>query len=553
MKTAFFTTPIYYVNGSPHIGHYYTSLLADSLIRQSILNNTNTIFSTGTDEHGLKISQTAQKQNKTPIDICNINSEKFKQMNTDFNFVFCYDKIDAESLFYQSQQNSFFQGDAFIRTTDEYHKKHVQDVWMTLFNNGWLYKGFYEGWYSIAEECYFEEKELIDGKTPTGYDVVWKKEETYFFKLSLFQNVLLDIFEKQNIIEPYNMKNEILAFTKNGLKDLSISRQKTQDFSWGIDVPNDNTHVIYVWLDALFNYISVLKNNYETFWVKNVNQQGAFHLVGKDIIRFHTIFWFAFLLGLNYKNNDDKCFLLQHDNYSTATLPYKVFGHGWWTAGNKKISKTFGNVIDPYEEIQFLKSCNIDHETALDYFRFALLHAIPLGNDGNYTRENMIENVNAHIVNNIGNLYYRASSMLKKVSTFQHELNPIDTEFLQSVNKKITELTSQINHNYDPKYFIDNIMIICNTANVHFANQEPWKMTLEKDVESLLFVILETVGKCAIIMRSFCPYIMDQMLNILNIEYEKRNFHSLSQELVKLDKINKDNIRIITPKINTTE
>ncbi len=555
MKKAYFSTPIYYVNGSPHIGHFYTSLVTDVLARIHVMMGFDVKLLTGTDEHGLKVQRKAENLNKRPIELCDENSKSFQDLISFASLCFSYEKFDANENFYQINQDSFFEEKSFIRTTQMKHKNFVRDIWIKLLKNNWIYKGKYKGWYCVAEEAYFEEKELIDGKTPTGYDVEWREEEVYFFKLSKFQKILFDLFSNNDFISPNSVKQEILSFIKGGkefhegyLKDLAISREKANGFFWGIDVPNDDNHVIYVWLDALFNYISALdEKEYKTFFCKNENSIGITHIVGKDITRFHTIFWFAFLLGLKYTETE----IENNTQIDINILPNKVFGHGWWIANNQKISKTFGNIINPYEEIAYLQDKNIELETAKDYFKFSLLYMIPLGNDGNYSREAMQDAINSQVVNNVGNLYIRSIKILqKKLGDSEYCIINGDLKFFKAhFNSELTSEIENLIKDFKIKEIIDKTLIISNKFNAYIAEKEPWKLTDLNEICSILLVVLEGVKSICILLRPFLPYTMDSLLSQLNVHISKRNFEDVNKLFLNINDLKNAKVEILTPKL----
>lgn len=555
MKKAYFTTPIYYVNGSPHIGHFYTSLTTDVLARMYGMMGYDVKVLTGTDEHGLKVQRKAESLNKRPIELCDENSKAFKDLISFANLCFSYEEFNSTDKFFQTNQTSFFDGKGFIRTTQGRHKNFVKKIWNRLLENNWIYKGAYKGWYCVAEEAYFEEKELIDGKTPTGYEVEWREEEVYFFKLSKFQKILFELFGKHDFIAPHFVRQEILSFIKGGkefqegyLKDLAISREKANGFFWGIDVPSDDSHVMYVWLDALFNYISALQEDeYEAFFCKNANSMGVHHVVGKDITRFHTIFWFAFLIGLKYSEEE----ISNNIEIDVSILPNKVFGHGWWVANNQKISKTFGNVINPYEEIAYLQDKEIDIETAKDYFKFALLQMIPFGNDGNYSREAMQDCINSQVVNNIGNLYIRSIKMLqKKLEDNEYCIQKDDLKFFKTYfNEELIVEIENLAKDFKIKEIIDKVLIIGNRFNAYIAEKEPWKMTDLNDVCSILLAVLEGVKSICILLRPFLPYTMENLLSQMQVPASKRTFVDATKLFLKMQDLKTINVEILTPKV----
>ena len=362
----YITTPIYYTNDIPHIGHAYTSIACDIIARYNKLLGNNVFFLTGTDEHGQKVEKAAINSNLKPKEFVDKLSVNFINL---IPFLGC-------------------EIDDFIRTTEERHIKASQELWKQLEKNNQIYLSNYEGWYSVRDEAFYLENELkkIDGKyvTDNGSPVEWVKEESYFFKLSEWQDKLIDYYEKNpESILPKTRYNEVLSFIKGGLKDLSISRTT---FNWGVPVPNNSKHVMYVWIDALCNYLTAIgypdtnNNNYKKFWP-------ATHIVGKDILRFHAVYWPAFLMAAGIEP------------------PKRIFAHGWWTNEGQKISKSLGNVIDPYEII---------NEYGLDQIRFFLFREVPFGNDGDFSKKAIANRINADLSNNFGNLVQRISSFAVK-------------------------------------------------------------------------------------------------------------------------------------------
>ena len=308
-KNYYITTPIYYVNDKPHIGHAYTSIACDVLARFKRLDGYSVKFLTGTDEHGQKVEKAAKSQNKSPLEYANFISKDFKSLTKTLNL----------------------SNDDFIRTTEKRHLLAAQSLWSKLYENKHIYLDKYAGWYALRDEAFYSEKEIINGKAPSGADVSWVEEESYFFDLSKWQDKLLEFYDKNpNFILPKSRMNEVKSFVKGGLRDLSVSRTS---FEWGVKVPNNDKHIMYVWLDALTNYLSAigypdtLENEYVNFWPADI------HMVGKDILRFHAVYWPAFLMA------------------AELPLPKRIFAHGWWTNEGKKISKSEGNVIDPLKII----------------------------------------------------------------------------------------------------------------------------------------------------------------------------------------------------------
>lgn len=371
----YLTTPIYYVNDAPHIGHAYTSVITDILARRARLYH-QTYFLTGTDEHGQKIEKTARAKGMQPIDFCNEISKRFYLLTKDFNL----------------------SNDDFIRTTEERHKERVKIFWNKLMENGWIYKGNYSGFYSIRDEAFYTESELVAGKAPTGAEVEWHEEESYFFRLSACEEILTKLYNLfPDIVYPASRLNEVKSFLANGLSDLSISRES---FKWGIPVPKDERHVIYVWLDALTNYISALSypdgEKYHDYWLNENNKK--VHVIGKDILRFHAVFWPAFLIAEKYMANNinENEVLRFFENFTVVT-------HGWWKNEGVKISKSLGNTINPYDLVS---------KFTLDKVRYFFVKSIPFGEDGDFNEKNFIELTNADLANNIGNLAHRVLTFI---------------------------------------------------------------------------------------------------------------------------------------------
>lgn len=543
MKNIFITTPIYYVNSEPHIGSTYTTLMADIINKFNKLNLKNTRFLTGTDEHGQKIQQSAKK--------AGIKEQDF---------------VDSiASIFKDSADYMKFEYDDFIRTTEARHIKFVQDIWQKLVKNDWLYKGNYKGWYCISDEAFYTEDDLIkqdDGsfKTSLGKGVEWKEEESYFFRLSEFQKILLDLYKNTDFIKPESRKNEIIAFVggnnikevesgnfvKDFLKDLSVSRN---NFTWGIKIPcdcngknlledfktwkkdikNEEQHIIYVWLDALFNYQSALDDvdKFNDFW-KNAE---VIHLVGKDILRFHTVYWPAFLIAVEYSRNELQNLTID-DILKKNILPKNVFAHGWWTNEGKKISKSLGNAINTKSEIEWLiTEYSIPHNVAIDYLKYCLATDTQFGNDGDYSRSRFIEKINAELVNNIGNLIQRVLSMIYK--NLNGEINCENFIKIDNIKSELEEKTINI---FDFQSYKNLILSISNDANDYMEKTAPWNLKKEGKIEELkeiLYNEVENIRKIVILLQPICPYISSKVLEFLNIN--NKNFESIynSDYLIK--------------------
>jgi len=370
-ETFYITTPIYYVNDVPHIGHAYTTVAADTMARYMRLTGREVYFLTGTDEHGQKVEKTAASKGITNKEFVDSVAPRFQELCRTLNA----------------------SNDDFIRTTEERHKNAVQHIFKLLQEKGAIYKGEYEDWYCVPCESFWTELQLKDGKCPDcGRDVDKLKEESYFFKLSEYggEDGKLTKFLEANkgFIMPESRYNEVLSFVKGGLRDLSVSRTS---FTWGIPVPGDERHVIYVWLDALTNYISALgwpedTGKFKRFWPADV------HVIGKDILRFHAVYWPAFLMALD------------------MPLPKRVFSHGWWTLAGEKMSKSKGNVVDPFSVVDELDR----HGIGVDGFRYFLLREVPFGLDGDYSRDALVNRINIDLANDLGNLHFRTINMIEK-------------------------------------------------------------------------------------------------------------------------------------------
>lgn len=479
----YITTPIYYVNDVPHIGHAYTTLACDVIARYMRLAGKNVKFLTGTDEHGQKVDKSAAKAGMDPQSFTDKVSVRFREL------------ADALGISH----------DDFIRTTEERHKKAVQHLWKVLEEKGEIYLGKYAGWYSVRDEAFYAETELTeDGLAPTGAPVEWVEESSYFFALSKWQDRLLEFYEKNpNFIKPESRRNEIISFVKGGLHDLSVSRTS---FKWGVKVPGNEEHVVYVWLDALTNYISALgypdkTGDFKTFWPANVQ------IVGKDITRFHTVYWPAFLMAAGIE------------------CPRSVMAHGWWTNEGQKISKSLGNVIDPFALIE---------EFGVDQVRYFLMREVLFGNDGNYSAENMIARINSELANKIGNLAQRTLSFISKIDGLVPARGlDFDKEeviiFAKSLRAKFDAAMDAQNINL----VLDGINELADRANIYIDHMAPWtlKKTDPTKMTEVLYVLVEAIRHIAIYMQPFTPGAASKMLDQLNIPDENRNFSSLEEAI----------------------
>lgn len=486
----YLTTAIAYVNGSPHLGHAYEAILSDVLARFRRLDGHQVFFMTGTDEHGEKIATTAEKEGVTPKELADRYAAEFKEMD---------ELLDV-------------QYDYFIRTTEPRHYQAAQHLWNVLQEKGDIYLGKYEGWYSVRDEAYFGEDELsIQGDkrfAPTGAEVTWREEPSYFFRLSAYTQKLLEYYEKHpGFIEPESRRNEIISFVRQegGLKDLSISRTS---FDWGVPVPRDDRHVMYVWLDALTNYITgvgypdVNSDSFKTFWPADV------HVIGKDIIRFHTIFWPAFLMS------------------AELALPKKIFAHGFINVEGQKMSKSVGNVLSPHDLV---------NRYGKDQTRYFLMREIPHGQDGNFAHDQAVLRINSDLANSLGNLAQRTLSMIAKNCD---EAVPQPGAFTED-DKALLDLAHirmlpTVRHEYDRFYIhraIEEIMRVAYEANSYIDRQAPWalKKTDLARMNTVLYVLAEVVRCLALIMQPLTPDAAARLLDQLAIAENERNFAFIGQ------------------------
>lgn len=473
----YITTPIYYVNDVPHIGHAYTTIICDCLARFYRLVGYDTFFMTGTDEHGQKIEEAALKRGKTPKEYADEVSLKFKEL---------WDYFDISY-------------DHFIRTTDDYHIKNVAEAFEIMQKEGDIYKGDYEGFYCVSCESFFTQTQLIneDCCPDCGKKTKLVKEESYFFRLSKYENDLLKWYENEDCVIPKGKKNEVISFVKSGLKDLSITRTS---FDWGIKIPSDKKHVVYVWLDALLNYVSTLKKckgeNWLEFW------SDANHVVGKDILRFHAIYWPAFLMSLN------------------LPLPQKIAAHGWWTRDGRKMSKSIGNVVNPKEAADAY---------GLEQFRYFLLREVPFGQDGDFSQKAMINRINSELANNLGNLLSRTIGMSKK-----YFYNKISSKNLKSFYKKELEEAEILFKNsiqnlteFSTNRYLEDIFKALDIANNAVATYEPWNLMKNfKNDEAMSIVSLcaNILAKAAILLSPAMPKTADKIAKVLNFEISTKNY-----------------------------
>ena len=496
-KNYYITTPIYYPSAKPHMGHAYSSIIADFFARFKKIDGFNVYFLTGTDEHGLKIQRSAEKLNKDPKSFCDEISKTFEDLTKTLNL----------------------SNTDFIRTTEERHKVSVQNLWNILEKNNQIFLSKYSGWYSVSDEAFYNEDEVEekDGSKiskSSGSTVEWVEEESFFFKLSEWEKPLLEFYEKnKNFILPESRRNEVISFVKSGLKDLSVSRKT---FSWGVKVPSDENHVVYVWLDALTNYLSSLKypdeNNelYKSFWPADL------HIIGKDILRFHAIYWPAFLLAAKIEP------------------PKRVYGHGWILSGDEKMSKSKGNILDPLEII---------NAYGLDPLRYYLLKEVSFGNDGNISEEKLENCINSDLANNFGNLCQRVLSFAEKNCSSlipDHKFTDEDLEILKPLNNldKIRSFIDNQDINQYMNFIIDRLF----AANKYFNDQEPWKKKDDRlRLNTIVYTALELIRKITILLYPVMPETSLKVLNVFDETENSIDFTSIdNNEILKKDlKINK--------------
>jgi methionyl-tRNA synthetase len=491
-KNSFYiTTAIAYPNGVPHIGHAYEAIATDALARFQRLDGKDVFFLTGTDEHGLKMTQTAEAEKLTPMEVATRNAQRFKEMDQRLNISF----------------------DRFIRTTEEQHHRSSQEIWKRMADNGDIYLDSYAGWYSVRDEAYYAEEETTLGEDnvrrgPQGTPVEWVEEKSYFFRLSAYQDRLLALYEQQpNFIGPETRKNEVVSFVKSGLRDLSISRTT---FDWGVKVPGDGEHVMYVWVDALTNYITGVgfPDEHDAnwhYWPADV------HIIGKDIIRFHAVYWPAFLMS--------------------AGIPVqkRVYAHGFLFNRGEKMSKSVGNVVDPF---------NLADQYGVDQTRYFFLREVPFGQDGSYNHEAIVARINADLANDLGNLAQRSLSMIGKqyqgVLPEPGEFTDNDKAILAQADGMIalarTAMATQQIHQA-----LNAVWAVVAEANRYFAGEAPWALAKTDPARqrTVLYVTAEVVRQIAILAQPAMPAASAKLLDILGIpdDFNSRNFAALGSRI----------------------
>ena len=506
-KNFYITTPIYYPSAKPHMGHAYSSIIADFFARFKSIDGFDVHFLTGTDEHGLKIQRAAEGKNLDTLKFCDEISQTFRNLSEKLNLT----------------------NTDFIRTTEKRHKKSVQHLWSELEKNDQIYLSKYEGWYSVSDEAFYSEDEILEKNgikivSSSGSTVEWLEEESYFFRLSKWQDKLLKYYEENpEFISPKSRKNEVVSFVKSGLKDLSISRK---GFSWGVKVPNNDDHVIYVWLDALTNYISALNypdvdnKLFKKFWPASV------HLIGKDILRFHAVYWPAFLMA------------------AKIPLPNKVYGHGWILSDKEKMSKSKGNILDPLDIIE---------NYGLDPLRYYLIKEVSFGNDGSISKDRLEDCINSDLANNYGNLCQRVTAFTEKncaskIPTIS-EFNIDDLAMLNKFTKNLTTLRNEID-NQNINFYIDFIINALFEANKYFNDQEPWKKKDDKKrLNTIVYTSLEMIRKVSYMLYPIIPDSVKKVLTIFDLKIEDINFESIGSHYFLKSGKNINKIDILFKKI----
>jgi len=485
-KNFYITTPIYYPSAKPHMGHAYSSIIADFFARFKRIDGFNVHFLTGTDEHGLKIQRAAESKNLEPLEFCDQISQTFRDLSKKLNL----------------------SNTDFIRTTEDRHKKTVQHLWSELEKNDDIYLSKYSGWYSVSDEAFYNEDEIVDKDgvkvaDTSGSTVEWIEEESYFFRLSKWQDKLLDYYKKNpDFISPKSRNNEVVSFVKSGLKDLSISRKA---FSWGIKVPNNPDHVVYVWLDALTNYISALNYPntddalFKKFWPASI------HLIGKDILRFHCIYWPAFLMA------------------AKIPLPNKVYGHGWILSGDEKMSKSKGNILDPLDIIDTY---------GLDPLRYYLIKEVSFGNDGNISKNRLEDCINSDLANNFGNLCQRVTAFAEKNCSSKvpniKNFSKDDLAVLNKYTKNLSIIRKEIDQQ-NINFYINFIVGSLFEANKYFNDQEPWKKKEDKiRLDAIVYTSLEIIRKISFMLYPIIPDSIEKVLTIFNLDTKDIKLESIA-------------------------
>ena len=486
----YITTAIPYANGAPHIGHAYERIATDAIARFKRLDGYDVLFVTGMDEHGQKMQQTAAREGITPLQLADRTAAQFEEMGEQLNA----------------------RADDILRTTEQRHKNSVQEIWRRMAANGDIYLSKYSGWYSVRDEAYYGEDEIEERDSrrfaiKTGTPVEWVEEESYFFKLSAYAPKLLELYEKRpDFIVPEQYRNEIVAFVKRGLNDLSISRTT---FDWGVQVPDDPKHVMYVWVDALTNYLSATGFP-DTHAPRAAFWPASAHVIGKDITRFHAIYWPAFLLSAG------------------LPVPEQVVVHGFLFSRGEKMSKSVGNVVAPSDLVRTY---------GVDQTRYFFLREVPFGQDGNYSHEAIVNRINADLANDLGNLAQRSLSMIAKncggVVPKHGAFTEADNEILAAADGIHAEARAA-HETHSINKALDAIWRVVADANRYFAGQEPWalKKTEPARMDTVLYVTAEVLRVIGIMAQPYIPASAASLLQLLSINNDARNFADLGKRLV---------------------
>ncbi|MFQ5985002.1 MAG: methionine--tRNA ligase [Alphaproteobacteria bacterium] len=475
------TSPIYYVNDVPHVGHAYTSLACDALARFMRLDGFEVKFLTGTDEHGQKVEKSAAAAGEEPQAFVDKVAQRFRDLS----------RVMA------------YTNDDFVRTTEARHIRAAQQVWRELKARGQIRLGTYAGWYSVRDEAFYGESEVVDGKAPSGAPVEWVEEPSYFFRLSAWRDRLLDFYEKNpGCILPLTRRNEVISFVKAGLRDLSISRTS---FRWGIPVPDDPDHIMYVWLDALVNYLTgvgypdTASRESHKFWPADV------HIVGKDILRFHAVYWPAFLMAAD------------------LPPPKRVFAHGWWTNEGQKISKSLGNIIDPLVLVD---------KYGLDAVRYFLLREVPFGNDGDFSHRMMVKRMNDELANDFGNLVHRVLAMIHRNCDGMVPQPAAFAEPDETLLAAAHGLLEKMRPAFAQQAFhqaVTELWEVVGEANRYVDSQAPWALakTDPGRMRTVLYTAAETIRHLAILIQPVTPHAAAHMLDQLGVSEQRRTFVAL--------------------------
>ena len=482
----YITTAISYPNGPPHIGHAYEVIATDTIARFMRLDGYDVFFLTGTDEHGQKIQQTAVKEGITAQELVDRNVQQFRAMVERMN---C-------------------SNDDFIRTTEERHHRSSEEIWRRMEKNGDIYLDKYAGWYSVRDEAYYAEDEThvnehkVRLSSKTGTPVEWVEEESYFFKLSAYQQKLLDLYAGENYVLPKERLNEVASFVKGGLQDLSISRTT---FDWGIRVPGNPKHIMYVWVDALTNYITAAGfpdsegEKFKRYWPADL------HVIGKDIVRFHAVYWPAFLMSAGIE------------------VPRRIFSHGFLFNRGEKMSKSVGNVIDPF---------TMADAYGVDQFRYFFMREVPFGQDGNYSHEAIVNRINADLANDLGNLAQRSLTMINKqlggVLPKPGAFSDNDKAILAAADDMVGAAREHMK-TQQLHQILNTVWAVVADANRYFAGEAPWALAKTDPARqgTVLYVTAEVLRQVGILCRPFMPASANKLLDLLGIPAGERQFDRL--------------------------